>query len=262
MGSLYDDDVFPPVWGPQAPHVRRVLDRLYAESGPQRPFFEGLREAVEEFLHACRVLDAAEQAALIKNDRDAATSQSRRASLAGFRAALFGYLNAGYAVLDAIAVLELGRVPHKPWIEWTDRLERSAYDPVRQMLARILTIRLYQPRHVLSVHRKGWLVRAFLVGGGSASLARRPLTVPEPEPSLVARVAEAYAVLGIEVREVSEILPMAAEAFAPRAGNCTPGLREVHGALLDKYGVQMAPVAAITPSLLALVERVGLAPVD
>jgi hypothetical protein len=264
MGSIYDNDQFPPVWGPQAPLVAPVLERLRGLHGTEtRPFFGGLLEAVEEFLHACRVLDGAELAHGQRSaDFDSMTYESSRDSSSQFRAALFGYLNAGYAVLDAVAVYDLSNSPSEPWKRWAGQLESASANPVLRMLARVLTIRLREPRHSIAVHRRGWTVPALLVGGGLASLSRRPVTTPDPTPDLVTGVAAAFKTFGIELHDAEAMMPMAAEAFGPRAAQCTPSLRVLHSRLVDRYGVQTAPVAAITPSLLALVEAIALVPAD
>ena len=170
---------------------------------------------------------------------------------------MFAYLNAGYAVLDAAAFYDLGSSPAEPWKRWAGQLERLSADPVRRTLARILTIRLREPRHVIAVHRRGWTVPALIIGGGAASLSRRPQTTPPAAPNLVTEVAAAFKTFGIEARNVEAMIPIAAEAFLPRAADCTPALRSLYSHLLDLYGIQTSPVAAITPSILALITTVS-----
>jgi len=259
MVSIYDDDPFPPIWGPQAPHVSAILEQLRGfRAAATRPFLSGLLEAVEEFLEASRVLDTAERADALRSAHfESLTFEGRRDSLAEFRAAMFAYLNAGYAVLDAAAVYDLGSSRAEPWNRWAGQLERLSADPVRRTLARILTIRLREPRHAIAVHRRGWTVPALIIGRGAASLSRRPQMTPPATPNLVSEVAAAFKTLGIEARNVEAMIPMAAQAFLPRAAECTPALRSLYSRLLNQYGIQTSPVAAITPSLLALITTVA-----
>jgi hypothetical protein len=178
------------------------------------------------------------------------------AAISKVRARLINYFHHGYSLLDAIADIAIGKPTAKPWIRYAEALERGS-DPDALPLARILTFRLREPRHIIAAHRKGWRAPVLLIGAGSASMSRKPFEMPPADPELVSEMLRAYASVGLEhPRSPSDQLEIAATVLAGRAPQCDESIRELYSKLSNSYGLQTAPVSRITPALVALVDRV------
>jgi hypothetical protein len=252
---VFDLDPVPELVGPQSPPVLGALERLLTiqpspEHGVRHVFLE---ETLRDFTVVCQDLDRAEseyQAQVLESFEESA------AALSSVRARLINYFHHGYSLLDAIADIAIGKPTAKPWIQYAESLEGDS-DLEALPLARILTFRLREPRHIIAAHRKGWRAPVLLIGAGSASMSRVPFETPPPDPDVVAAMLRAYESVGLDQpRNPSEQVAIAATALGARAPRCDVTVRLLYSKLVNSYGIQTAPVSRITPAIVALLSRV------
>lgn len=256
-------DSVPELIGPQGPTVLSTLRRLRTVGGigPEPTVYRAVEETLGDFWVVAADLDRAEFAYMAGGPNGMpATYEEHWDAIAELRSRIINYFHAGYALLDAIALYAASTTPATSWRMFARELEEADADPDLRTLARILTIRLYLPRHVVAAHRKGWAVPAILAGSGSASLSRRPHLPPmSPDAQLVSQVSEAF--LSLEIEEPTDLpgaMQHAGEQIARKAAACGPSIWKLYHALINIYGLQTLPVSRISPSLLALTERVVL----
>lgn len=260
---MFDLDPIPELVGPQSPPVLGALQRLREA----RPTLEShgvryafLEETLRDFTVVCRDLEVAEsdyQEQLFESfaERSASFDQTGEAE-SGVRARLINYFHHGYSLLDAIAEFAIGAPSAKPWISFAASLERTG-DPDALPLARILTFRLREPRHLIAAHRKGWRAPVLLIGAGTASVTRTPIDMPAPDPHVVGEMLRAFESVGLQPpRNPSKAVPLAAFELAAQAPVCDETVRLVYSKLVNTYGIQTAPVSRITPALVAILNRV------
>lgn len=212
---------------------------------------------MEDFLEACGDLDRAEHANVAAGNQPDMTFERNRGLQVGARAKLMNYFQAGYALLDAIGAYQLGGWQGRsPWVAWAASLESS--DTPHRALARILTIRLREPRHIAAVHPQGWPAPVFILGGGSASFVRRP----DPEPAvelelLSAAVAAMRSVGGHVHKDPGPVIGLMSSELSHRAVRCDIAAARTFSRLIQRYGLQTEPVSRITPAVVALLDAIS-----